>query len=93
MNTGRYIMAQAVNVNFRMDADVKKDMEAICDELGLTMTAAFNIFAKKIIREKRIPFDVSIDPFFSDENMARLRASVAQMEKTGGTIHEVKDYD
>lgn len=44
-------------------------------------------------REKRIPFDVSIDPFYCEENMARLRVSAEQMEATGGTIHEVKTDD
>ena len=40
-------MAQAVNVNFRMDADLKKSMEQACSELGMSMTTAFTIFAKK----------------------------------------------
>lgn len=40
-------MAQAVNVNFRMDADLKKDMEQTCSALGMSMTAAFIIFRKK----------------------------------------------
>ena len=56
-------MEQAVNVNFRLDAAVKKNMEQVCAELGLSMSAAFTIFAKKVGRERRIPFDVSIDPF------------------------------
>ena len=55
-------MAQAM-INFRMDEELKKDMEATCKELGLSMTTAFTIFAKKMTREKRIPFDVSVDPF------------------------------
>ena len=80
-------MAQVVNVNFRMDADVKNGMEAICSELGLTMTAAFNIFAKKLIREKRIPFDVSIDPFYSDDNLKRL-ATAAADAKSGINMSE-----
>ena len=37
-------MAQAVNVNFKLDADVKKSMEQACSELGLSMSAAFTIF-------------------------------------------------
>ena len=49
-------MAQAVNVNFKLDADVKKSMEQACSELGLSMSAAFTIFAKKVGREKRIPY-------------------------------------
>ncbi|MGN1350769.1 MAG: type II toxin-antitoxin system RelB/DinJ family antitoxin [Anaerovoracaceae bacterium] len=65
-------MAQTVNVNFKMDADVKKRMEQVCSELGLSMSAAFNIFAKKVGREKRIPFDVSVDPFYSERNIRYL---------------------
>lgn len=86
-------MAQTLAaVNFRMDQDLKNNMEALCKEMGLSMTAAFTIFAKKVCRERRIPFEISADPFYSDENMARLKSSIAQMEKTGGTIHEVS-YD
>ena len=43
-------------------------------------------------REKRIPFEVAVDPFYSQENMTRLKESVAQMEAAGGTVHEV-DFD
>ena len=57
-------MSQAVNVNFKLDADVKKSMEQACSELGLSMSAAFTVFAKKVGREKRIPFEVSVDPFY-----------------------------
>ncbi|MBD5452578.1 MAG: type II toxin-antitoxin system RelB/DinJ family antitoxin [Lachnospiraceae bacterium] len=56
-------MAQTM-INFRMDEELKKSMEETCKDLGLSMTAAFTIFAKKMTREKRIPFDVSIDPFY-----------------------------
>lgn len=82
-------MAQTVNVNFKLDADVKKSMESACAEMGLSMSAAFTIFAKKVARERRIPFEISADPFYSAENMLRLRKSIAQMEASGGTMHEV----
>ena len=85
-------MSQAT-VNVRMDEDLKKDFDGICNELGITMSTAVIMLAKKMTREKRIPFDVSVDPFYSEENMARLRKSVAQMESTGGTIHEVPTDD
>jgi DNA-damage-inducible protein J len=51
-----------------MDKEVKEEMESTCKELGMTMSTAFNIFARKMAREKRIPFDVSIDPFYSENN-------------------------
>ena len=72
-------------ISIRMDDNLKRDVENVCDELGLSMTAAFTIFAKKLSREKRIPFDVSIDPFYNDMNMAALHESIEQMAK-GKTI-------
>lgn len=81
-------MAQTT-VSVRMDDTLKKDFDSICSELGLSMTTAITMLAKKMTREKRLPFEVSVDPFYSEENMARLRASIAQMEATGGTVHEV----
>lgn len=72
-------MAQTVNVNFRLDADVKKKMEQACADMGLSMTAAFTIFAKKVGRERRIPFEVSADPFYSESNMKHLEKIAAEI--------------
>lgn len=81
-------MAQAM-VNFRMDEALKDKMEKTCKNMGLTVTAAYTMFATKVTREHRIPFEVTADPFYSDENMDQLRKNMAEMEKTGGTVHEV----
>ena len=48
------IMA-STNINIRMDADLKRQFEAFCADMGMTMTTAFNVFAKKAVRENRIP--------------------------------------
>lgn len=53
-------MAQ-VMVNFRIDEEVKKEMEQACREMGLSMSAAFTIFAKKVGKEKRIPFEITAE--------------------------------
>ena len=74
-------MSNAVNVNFRMDSDLKKSMEEVCSEMGLSMTTAFTIFAKTVSRERRIPFEVSADPFYSEQNMAQLRKSAQQVKE------------
>ncbi len=71
-------MAQTVNVNFRLDEEVKKSMEQVCSDLGLSMSSAFTIFAKKVSREKRIPFDVSIDPFYSESNIRYLEKKMEE---------------
>ena len=54
-------MAQ-VAVNFRMDDEVKRNMEQVCKEMGLSMTTAFTIFATKVCKEKCIPFEITAEP-------------------------------
>ncbi len=83
-------MAQT-NVNIRMDEELKKQFDSFCSDIGMSMTTAFCVFAKTVVRQRRIPFEISSenDPFYSPTNMLRLKKSIEQMEKTGGTIHEV----
>jgi DNA-damage-inducible protein J len=73
-------MAQVL-VNFRMDEDLKKSMEHTCQSLGMNMTTAFTIFAKKMSREQRIPFEVCVDPFYSDRNMSAIDEAAMQLER------------
>lgn len=82
-------MAQTVNVNFRLDKADKKRMENVCNELGLSMSAAFTIFAKKVGREHRIPFEVSMDPFYSENNVAHLRRGVTALNAGLGVEHDI----
>ena len=83
---------EKVVVNFRIDKDTQKDMEEICKDRGLSLGTAFNIFAKKFTRERKMPFELDAAPFYSQKNIERLKKSIEQMEKTGGTVHEI-DYD
>ena len=85
-------MAQTM-VNFRMDEDLKRNMEDICKDLGISMTTAFTIFAKKMTREKRIPFDVSVDPFYSESNMAHQRRGVEALNAGKGIEHDIIEVD
>ena len=82
-------MAQTVNVNFRLDEADKKRMENVCNDLGLSMSAAFTIFAKKVGREHRIPFEVSVDPFYSESNVAHLRRGIAALNAGLGVEHDI----
>lgn len=77
-------MAQTT-INVRMDEDLKSSFDAVCTELGLNMTTAITIFAKKMSREHRIPFEVALDPFYSEENQAALRRSIDQI-RNGQTV-------
>ena len=80
-------MAQAM-INFRMDEELKKSMERTCKSMGLTMTAAFTMFAAKMTKEQRIPFDIEADPFYSEENMMELERRVANLRAGKSTLKE-----
>lgn len=56
---------ETVNITIRMDKTLKKQSEELFKDLGLTMSAAFNMFAKQAVREQRIPFDVTRKPAIS----------------------------
>ena len=72
-------MAQTM-INFRIDENIKKEMEKICREMGMSMTTAFTIFATKVTKEKRIPFEITADPFYSESNMKYLEKVIADIE-------------
>jgi DNA-damage-inducible protein J len=73
-------MAETTNVNIRMDKDIKERAELLFNEMGMSMTTAFNIFVRQTLRQGKIPFEISVDPFFSDSNMRVLRQSVQEAE-------------
>lgn len=85
-------MAQTM-VNFRMDETLKRNMEQICGEMGMSMTTAFTIFAKRVTMERRIPFEVSADPFYLERNMAHLKRGVDALNAGKGVEHELIDED
>lgn len=85
-------MPQAM-VTVRMDPELKRSMEQVCQELGLSMSTAFTIFAKKMAREHRIPFEVSADPFYAPANLAHLRRGIAALNAGLGVEHELIEVD
>ena len=51
-------MAQAT-FSIRMDENLKKQFDSLCSDFGMNATTAFNVFAKAVVRERRIPFEIS----------------------------------
>jgi DNA-damage-inducible protein J len=80
-----------------MDSGLKKQFDAFCNEVGMNASVAVNLFAKAVLREKRIPFAITstnADPFFNPANQERLRRSLAQLEAGRGVEHElIEDED
>jgi DNA-damage-inducible protein J len=68
-------------VNFRIDDDIKANAEQACKEMGLTLSSAITIFLVKVGREKRIPFEVNVDPFYSESNIKYLESIVKDIKE------------
>ncbi|MBQ9239384.1 MAG: type II toxin-antitoxin system RelB/DinJ family antitoxin [Treponema sp.] len=78
-------------LSIRMNDDTKMAFEGFCESVGLTVSAAVNMFAKVTVRENRIPFEISGDPFWSEENQARLKLSAEHARHGKLTKHEIAE--
>ena len=78
-------MAQII---LRVDDNLKSSAERTLNDIGLSMSTAINIFLKTVVRENRIPFELSADPFYSKENMEELERRVADIRSGKSTLKE-----
>ena len=75
----------------RMDTEVKRQFDDFCANVGMNTTTAFNMFARAVLREKRLPFDVTteLDPFYSESNLAHLRRGIAALNNGKGIERDI----
>lgn len=85
-------MSQAT-ITARLDEADKARFDAFCANVGLTTSSAINLFVKAVLRENRIPFEITQDPFFSQENMEYVMKSVQELREGKGTAHELIDVE
>ena len=78
-------------LSVRMDEHIKKQFDAFCANVGMSASVAVNLFARTVIRERRIPFEIASndDPFYSAANQGRLRRSLEQLNAGKGTAHDL----
>ena len=63
------------NVTIRLDNDDKIEFARICEKIGLSVSTAFNVFVKTVIKEEKIPFELSAkepDDFYNEVNIRHL---------------------
>ena len=87
-------MAQAT-ITARVDENDKASFDKFCSNVGLNTSTAINLFVKAVLRENRIPFEITqtTDPFFSDANMAYVKKSVHELRAGKGTSHNLIEAD
>lgn len=76
------------NVNIRMDSDLKKQFESFCSDMGMSMTTAINVFARKAVREYRIPFEIG-----AENPNAETREAVEEVKRMKANPKLGKSYN
>ena len=88
-------MANTINVNIRVDEELKKQAESLLSDMGLNMTTAVNIFLRQVLRTGGIPFEITTrtDDFYNPVNQQKLHNSIERLEKGLGTEQDLVEVD
>ena len=70
-------------ISIRLEDDMKKELESLCDDMGMNLSTLFVIYAKKVLRERRIPFEVAAPPVFDPDKLDwdRIGKQLAEAER------------
>lgn len=83
-------MAQTT-ITFRIDEDMKEELNGICEALGLTLSGALTIFAKKMINERGLPFEVKLSPNFETIKAMKEVEANTGLSKTFTSVKELME--
>ena len=89
-------MAQTA-ITFRVDQNLKNNFDALCDDFGLSITSAFTIFMKAVVRERKIPFEIQSKNMdqIREKGMRALeemRQLVADSDQPEMSLNEINDF-
>lgn len=76
-------MSQQASISIRVEKDLKQRFYELCDEFGLSAATAFNIFMKAVVREQKIPFEISSETSRKDKYRASFEAMRSQVAESG----------
>lgn len=79
------------SITIKTDAEIKKEFNDICEELGLNMSVAINIFMKTVLRERGIPFDLKLSELEPNELTCKVLDESAKGKNLNGPYDNVKD--
>lgn len=71
----------------KVDSENKKEFEQFCEDTGMNVSVCINMFVKDVLRNRRLPFVVTTDPFYDKEHIAMLEKRVDDMNH-GRNMHE-----
>lgn len=84
-----------VTISLRFDDQMKADLDAMCSEMGMNLTTFFMIYAKKALRDRKIPFSIEAptDPFYSARNMAQIAKADQQVKENRVVVKTMEELE
>ena len=93
-------MPNQINVNIRMDKEIKEQADVLFNNLGFNLTTAVNAFVRQAIRDQAIPFQISAktaeenyDEYFNPRNMKILMESIADLKAGKGIVKTMAELE
>jgi DNA-damage-inducible protein J len=84
-----------ITISIRLDDDLKAELDEMCEEMGLNLTTFFTLYAKKAVRDRKIPFEITApkDSFYSETNMKRLQSSLEQLRDGKVVVKSMEELE
>lgn len=93
MTTAAAVKTQTATITTRISLEDKKHFEDFCRKTGMTASTAINMFIKNTLQKQALPFTVGLDPFYSPENIKRLKKAMQDLEENKVTKHYLIEVD
>ena len=87
----KYIMSTTA-ISIRLDSDIKKQFDTLCKEFGISTNAAFNLFARTVVRERAIPFPISLNPTANESDNRSIAAQKALEKAQSLSAQEAHEW-
>ena len=82
-------------ISLRMDDETKRELDEMCEAMGMNISTFYMIYTKKSLRERKIPFEIEapVDPFYSEKNMSQLYKSIKQAEQGKVVVKTMEELE
>lgn len=87
---------EQTNLSVRVNKEDKSEFEKFCNAVGMNVSVAVNMFIKAVLKDNKLPFEISCDPIYTEKSINRLKKSINNIDsgnKITKTIEELEELE